>query len=331
MLEIGKDIYRLLDVGVLALGVVSTSGPAQAQGRQFRLGIVTTPIHPWNQELAAINETLKRESNGRFSIAVFPTARLGTEASMMQQLQAGTLDMAWISTTELANWIPEFGALQAPLLVKSVQQAAKLFEAPVMLSVLDELPKIGVVGLGFGLAGMRQVYTRGPASSLMDLKGKKIRIIPSAPPSDFFTALGMTPAPMPFREIYNALATGQIDAIDMDFEGTADYKFYDHLDTLLLTNHGILSGVALVSAKVWSDLSPGDQDVIRSVMQRHLETMKKSNIVQEQDFLKQLRRSPLKIIEIEASSFAPAIAEWDKIWLPKAPILKEMRKAAAQL
>jgi len=331
MLEIGKDIYRLLHVGVLALGVVSTSGPAPAQGRQFRLGIVTTPIHPWNQELAAINEALKRESNGRFSIAVFPTARLGTEASMMQQLQAGTLDMAWISTTELANWIAEFGALQAPFLVKNVQQAAKLFEAPVTLSMLDELPKIGVVGLGFSLAGMRQVYTRDATSSLMDLKGKKIRIIPSAPPSDFFTALGMTPAPMPFREIYNALATGQIDAIDMDFEGTADYKFYDHLDTLLLTNHGILSGVALVSAKVWSDLSPDDQDVIRSVMRRHLETMKKSIIAQEKDFLDQLRRSPLKIVEMEAASFGPAIAEWDKIWLPKAPILKEMRKAAAQL
>ncbi len=123
---------------------------------------------------------------------------------------------------------------------------------------------------------------------------------------------------------------GQIDAIDMDFEGTADYKFYDHLDTLLLTNHGILSGVALVSAKVWSDLSPGDQDVIRSVMQRHLETMKKSIIAQEKDFLDQLRRSPLKIGEMEASSFGPAIAEWDKIWLPKA-ILKELRKAAARL
>ena len=80
-----------------------------------------------------------------------------------------------------------------------------------MLSVLDELPKIGVVGLGFGLAGMRQVYTRGAANSLMDLKGKKIRIIPSAPPSDFFTALGMTPAPMPFREIYKALATAQLE------------------------------------------------------------------------------------------------------------------------
>src|SRR5882724_10328665 len=105
MLENGKDIYRLLHVGVLALGVVSMSSPAQAQGRQFRLGIVTTPIHPWNQELAAINEALKRESNERFSIAIFPTARLGPEASMMQQLQAGTLDMAWVSTTELANWI----------------------------------------------------------------------------------------------------------------------------------------------------------------------------------------------------------------------------------
>jgi TRAP-type transport system periplasmic protein len=331
MHEVTGNIGGWLKAGALALGVLSHSGTAPAQSREFRLGIVTTPIHPWNQELAAINDALKRESNGRLSIAVFPTAQLGTEASMMPQLQAGSLDMAWISTTELANWVPEFGALHAPFLVGNVDQAAKLFEASVTLSLLDRLPSVGVVGLGFGMAGMRQIYSRGPVSSLADLKGKKIRIIPSPPFSDFFTVLGMTPTPMPFREIYNALAVGQIDAIDMDFEGTADYKFYDHLSTLLVTNHDMLSSVALVSAKVWSSLTRDDQDLIRSITQSHLEMMKKVIIAQEKDFLAQLRRSPLKIIEVDASSFAPAVAEWDKIWLPKAPILKEMRETAAHL
>jgi TRAP-type C4-dicarboxylate transport system substrate-binding protein len=262
---------------------------------------------------------------------VFPTGRLGTEASMMQQLQAGSLDMAWISTTELANWIPEFGALHAPFLVKNVQQAAKLFETRLTLSLLDRLPEAGVVGLGFGMAGMRQIYTRGPARSLADLKGRSIRIIASAPCSDFFAVLGMRPASMPFREIYNALAVGQVDALDMDFEGTADYKLYDHLSTLLLTNHDVLSSVALVSAKVWSDLPAGDQDVIRSVMQKHLEKMKQTIFAQERDFLEQLRRSPLNVIEVDASLFGQAVAEWDAIWLPKAPILKEMREIAARL
>jgi TRAP-type C4-dicarboxylate transport system substrate-binding protein len=100
---------------------------------------------------------------------------------------------------------------------------------------------------------------------------------------------------------------------------------------LLLTDHGILAGVALVSAKVWSELSPGDQEIIRSVMQRHLETLRTTVIAQEKDFLEQLRRSPLKIVELEAASFGPAVAEWDKLWLPRAPLLKEMRRAAAQL
>jgi extracellular solute-binding protein (family 7) len=127
------------------------------------------------------------------------------------------------------------------------------------------------------------------------------------------------------------LATGQVDAIDMDFEGAADYKFYDHLNTLLLTNHDRLSSVALVSAQVWSKLSPSDQDIMRSVMQNHLEMLKQTIIAQEQDFLEQLRGSPLKIREMDAASFGPAVAQWDKNWLPRAPILKEMREVAAQL
>ena len=143
--------------------------------------------------------------------------------------------------------------------------------------------------------------------------------------------LSMAPTPMPFREIYNGLATAQIDAIELDLEGTADYMFHDFLKTLLLTNHSMLGAVAVVSAKVWSTLSPGDQAVLRSVMHTHLAKVRKSVVAQESEYLERLRHSHLKIVEVDGSSFGAAVAAWDGIWQPKAPILKQMRETAARL
>jgi TRAP-type C4-dicarboxylate transport system substrate-binding protein len=107
--------------------------------------------------------------------------------------------------------------------------------------------------------------------------------------------------------------------------------FHDFLKTLLVTNHSMLGCVSVVSAKVWSTLSPDDQAILRSVMQDHLANVRKSVVAQERDYLERLRRSHLKIIEVDPSSFGRAIAAWDEIWLPKAPILRELRQAAKQL
>jgi TRAP-type C4-dicarboxylate transport system substrate-binding protein len=164
MLGFSGDINRwlLLQAGVLALSILSTTAPANAQNRELWLSIVSPPTYFWNQELAAANETLKRETSGRLSIVVLPSS---PETSALQQLQNGTLDLAWATTTGLETLLPEFGAVHAPFLVKNVEQAATFFEAPVTLSLLDRLPEVGLVGLGFGMSGMRQIYTREPVNS----------------------------------------------------------------------------------------------------------------------------------------------------------------------
>jgi TRAP-type transport system periplasmic protein len=317
-----------LSAGALFVGVISLGSSAMGQSREFRLSIVSPPTYFWNQELVAANEALKRESSGRLSIVVLPGK---PETPALQQLQNGTLDMAWVTSTGMETLRPEFGAIHAPFLVRNVEQAAKFFEAPGTLSLLNLLPEVGLVGLGFGMSGMRQIYVRDLINSPADLNGKKIRIVPTATSSrDFFTSVGMTPTPLPFREIYNALATGQIDAMELDLEGTADYMFHDFLKTLLLTNHSMLGCVAVVSTKVWSALSQEDQAVLRLVMQKHLANIRKSAVAQEGEYLARLRRSHLKIIEVESSAFDSAVSEWNNVWLPKAPILRLMREAVKE-
>lgn len=75
--------------------------------------------------------------------------------------------------------------------------------------------QVGVVGMGYGMAGLRQIVARGEVNSAADLAGKKLRITPFAPILDFYNAVGAAPTPMPLPAVYDALANGQVDAIDV--------------------------------------------------------------------------------------------------------------------
>ena len=49
---------------------------------------------------------------------------------MMQQLQSGALDMGWIQAAELGSRVPSVAAINAPYLVRSTANVAKLVRHP---------------------------------------------------------------------------------------------------------------------------------------------------------------------------------------------------------
>lgn len=305
--------------------------PALAQAtREFRIGMITPPAHVWNQEATALNATLREMSQGRLSSVVFPSGQLGNEAAMVQQLQTGALDMAWITTAEISNRVEAFGALHAPFLVRNVAQAERMLKTPQVQALLEPLPgQIGAVGLAFGMTGMRQMLTRDATATVADIRGKKVRIIPSAPIRDFFTIIGAAPTPMPLPAVYDALANGQIDALDMDFESVLNNKYNDLSRTMLVTNHHMFPMVGLISARVWQSLSPADRDVVRNASVRHLDRVKTRFVEEEDDKQRRLTGGAMQVRTVGADFFGDAVAQWDRQWAPKAPLLPELRRLAA--
>lgn len=71
---------------------------------------------------------------------------------MVQQLQTGALDMAFLTIAEISNRIPDFGALYAPYLVDDVNHAARLLRSDAAGELLDLMPEgVGFVGVGYGM------------------------------------------------------------------------------------------------------------------------------------------------------------------------------------
>ncbi|MBE0489734.1 MAG: TRAP transporter substrate-binding protein [Halomonas sp.] len=321
---------KTLTLAVAATALAASSLTAQA--RDFRLGLITPPQHMWSTEAEAFAESLHERSGGEHSVSVFPAQQLGNEAQMVQQLQTGALDMAFLTIAEISNRIPDFGALYAPYLVDGVDHAARLLRSDTAAELLELMPaEVGLVGLGYGMVGMRQVLSRDPIESMDDMRGQRLRITPFEPIRDFYTATGAAPAPLPLLEVYDALANGQVDAIDMDFDSILILKFYEQADNLLISNHMMFPMVGVVSGRVWRELSAEDRELIETTMAEHLENVLSGFQAMDAAQEEEIRGLDLDIVEADAEFFSEAIAEWEATWAEKAPMLEALREEAERL
>jgi len=316
---------------LVASVAISAAALSPALAKDFRLGLITPPPHIWTKAAAAFGEELKQESGGKHTVAVFPSRQLGNEAQMLQQLQTGGLDMAFLTIAEVSNRAPDFGAFYAPYLVQDIAGAAKLLRSEAARALLDQLPqKVGVVGVGYGSAGLRQIVTRDPVSDVGALSGRKIRITPFEPIKDFYNLLGAAPTPMPLPAVYDALANGQVDAIDMDLELIWKLKYTEHAKTVIVSNHMMFPMVGLVSAKVWAGLSAEDRALVGKLMAKHVDSTIDQYVAGEAKFLDEVKKTGVELRMVDQSFFGDKIDAWNDIWSKKSAALDALRAEAGK-
>ncbi len=323
-------LRRLAAAAGLVLALLP--GLAHSQEREFRLGLITPPVHVWNQEARSMGETLDELSEGRLSLATFPSGQLGSEGAMLQQLQTGALDMAWLTTAELTTRVPDMGALHAPFLVDDIEGAARILRSDEAREILDALPRAtGTVGLCYAMTGMRQLMTTEPVDTVDELAGMRFRITPAPPIRSFFEMVGAAPAPMPLTQVYDALANGQIDAIDMDHESIINFGYYDHAPYLMETNHHLFGMVALISGRVWSTLSDADKAIVREAAQIHCDRTIDRFVAEEDAKLARLQEvEGLTITEdVGREFFGDIVERWDAEWAERTPYVERLRELAA--
>jgi len=232
--------------------------------RTLRIGSALDPQHPIIIGARAMAERLEALSGGRLKANIFPSSQLGAQREMWQNVQAGVLDGVIDASANMVNFVSQFGVLDLPYLVPDTASAFRLLDGPVAeADLVTRAASSGFRVINFWEVTFRHIYTRRPVSTMADLRGLKIRVIPNPSFIALFRALGAAPTPMAFGEIYTALQQGVIDGAENDQVTYLSSRHAEVARNLAITNHMMLVNTFVVSERQFTRLSPEQQGWLR--------------------------------------------------------------------
>lgn len=320
---------HLIYSGITAFALVHGNSGAYAE--EYRMGLITPPPHQWTVTANEAADEIREKTQGRVDILVFPSGQLGNEVQMLQQLQTGAMDFAFFTLGEFANRDPNYGIFLAPYIVDDVAGARQLLKGETARKLLDGMADFGLVGLGWGMAGMRIIVTGDTVENVGDLAGKKIRTVPFAPELDFWKQIGAAPTPMPLPALYDAFANGQVDGMQIDVEGTWNSKYYEHAKSIIISDHMMFPMAAVASARKWAAMSEDDRAVVSEVFAERLDDLVASYADIDADYQAKLETTDVPVTEVGRDWFGDKIEAWYDKWREEAPMLKELETEADNL
>ena len=208
----------------------------------------------WYQRFAA---NLKSAVGDAIKIDYFPNNQLGKESDVVQQVKVGSIDMMVTGSSIWATVLPEMGMLDLGYVFDSYAHVAKAMEGPAGIGLADMLQKrAGCVLLTWtSHFGPRSVYTKQPVHSLAEIKGVKLRVLPTPAFIETFKIMGAIPTPIPFGELYMAAQTGVVDGFEHDAATVLASKLDEVVKYCWLTEH-LFSPLTVVIGKRGMDRIP---------------------------------------------------------------------------
>jgi tripartite ATP-independent transporter DctP family solute receptor len=242
-------------------GALSTSASAQDKPEiKWRFANVTQVNHPMNKGCEFFIEKIQTRSNGRITVTNYPARQLGDDRELFEQVQQGSLEMALVSVAPVGSTSDLAAAFQIPFMIHNWDQWLKLVNSPAAEAVFDGFSANNVKALAAYDSGFRHTLTVDKAVRVPgDYKGLKFRVAETPMHIAIFSALGASPTPIPYGEIYSSLQNKVIDGLEMDLPAILMEKHFEVAKNLTLTGHFTWPGIFMINLDKWNSLSPEDQ------------------------------------------------------------------------
>jgi len=193
---------------------------------------------------------VEEKTEGRVKIEVFPAAQLGEEKDVIEQVQIGAIDLTRTSIAPLTEFAPSLNVLQLPYIYRDAD--------------LKSVESANFVGLGWFDPGQRNFYnSQKEIKSLADLKGLKIRVMQSELMMDMVEALGASPTPLPYGEVYSAIQTGIIDGAENNWPSYDTSSHFEVAKYYTIDGHVRVPEIIIASSIAMQKISVEDLAIMK--------------------------------------------------------------------
>ena len=291
-----KSYLNLVVCLIVALG--TSSCEELNKTRTIRLGHGLDTSHSVHKAMVKMGEHLEELSGGKMTLKIYPSQQLGTERQCLELLQIGSLDMTKVSVGTLENFAPKMKVLGLPFLFRDRQHSFNVLDGPIGQSLLNEGEQYWLKGLGYYDAGSRSFYTKErPVHSPEDLEGLKIRVMESVTAVNMVKALGGSPTPISWGELYTALQQGVVDGAENNPPSFYLSRHYEVCKFYTLDEHTVLPDVLLAGTHLWDKLSEEERGWLKQAVDKSIGYQRELWMESEKEALaeveKAVRSNPL--------------------------------------
>ena len=314
---------RALIGGAAALGAAATV-PAFGQAKTALR--ISTPAVPddWHGKMWTVfKESLDKSAPGEFDVQINLNGSLFKQGTEPAAMARGNLELASISAQDIAKILPEYSIYTAGYLIRDPDHQQKVFNGPIGAEMYKAVAeKMDVQILAIGYLGSRQINLREVKNVKVpaDLKGVKLRMPASKEWLFLGEALGATPTPLAFGEVYLGLKTGTVDGQDNPLPSVRAAKFYEVTKQIVLTSH-LTDGVFIaISSKSFNAMNFAQKRKVADAAKAAVAFNNENRIKEEAQLVDFFKKEGLQVTTPDVEAFRKTVqaayqnSEYAKVW-----------------
>ena len=307
---------------VLLMGALLPA--AQAQNKVLLR--ISTPAVPddWHAKMWTVfKDNLEKTAPGEFDVQINLNASLFKQGTEPTAMARGNLELSSISAFDIAKLVPEFSVFTAGYIIRDPDHQQKVFNGPIGAEMFKSVAeKMDVTPLSTVYLGTRQVNLREVRNvkTPADLKGVKLRMPGSKEWLFLGEALGATPTPLAFGEVYLGLKTGTIDGQDNPLPSVRAAKFYEVTKQIVLTSH-LVDGIFIaISNKALNAMNPAQKQKVRAAAAAAAAYNNENRLKEESQLVDFFKQQGLQVTTPDVDAFRKSVqttyqnSDYAKVW-----------------
>jgi tripartite ATP-independent transporter DctP family solute receptor len=217
--------------------------------------------------------------------------------------------MTKVSASIMEGFVPKYKVLTLPYIFKNREHTFNVLDGEIGRELLLSSEEYWLRGLTFYDAGSRSFYTKDkPILTPDDLRGLKIRVMKSPTAVNMIRAMGGSPTPISWGELYTALQGGVVDGAENNPPSLYTSHHYEVCKYYSLDEHTTIPDVLLISTVIWNQLTPEEQDWLQEAAE---ESAKHQHILwaeSEKESFEAMQKAGVEILYPDKEPFAERVA-----------------------
>lgn len=284
---------------------------ANAAEFTYKFATGQDPSHPVNRRAQEAIDRIRAATNGRLEIKLFPANQLGSDTDLMSQIRNGGVEFFNQASVVLSTLVPAAGIVNTGFAFHDYPEVWKAMDGPLGAYVRAQIEKVGLLTMSKPWDnGFRQITTSTkPVRTAADLKGLKLRV-PAAPMlTSLFTALGASPTPINFNEVYSSLQTRLVEGQENPLAIISTARLYEVQKFCTISNHVWDAYWILGNRRAVERLPKDIQEIVRRELDKAATDERADIAALSVSARDDLKSKGVQIIDADKNSFKEMLAK----------------------